>query len=869
MAPAIVIQADASGFFVRFSAPCAERFAVKAAGFRYNGDGAWYGSEAAAAKLAAQPGVAVTEEAKERLGTALAAAAERAEVEARNREASRAAEADVEIPVPAGLAYLPYQRAGIAYAAGKPGVLIGDEMGLGKTIQAIGIINARPEVRSVLIICPASLKTNWRRECEKWSVRPVRIVVATSSKPSVESLDHLFGQRALDSKVGAQGAKKRKNVRAAGQDPGELTLRAQITAGPCAAVDAAAYLAEPSDEGLVRHHDGDAEGFVDAVAATGDVRASDRAFTVNDACDVGEIGCAFGQAEIDTLRVAGREVNAGSSHAVSNGLRGTAEQPASLDVGHPAEDGAINVLIINYDIAHAWRPLIDQIEWDVLIADEAHALKNPKAARTQAVLGGGDHEPIKATQRVLLTGTPIVNRPIELWPLVQALDPQGLGANFFGFAKRYCAGHRNRFGWDFSGASHLDELQDRLRGSIMVRRLKSDVLKELPAKRRQLVPIEATGALAKVAGRMDAAWERAELEAERLRAMAEMAKAEGEKSYKRAVENLSSHQRAAFAELSKVRHELALAKVPAVIEHAKDLLETADKLVIMVHHQDVAQQVHDDLHAAGYGPVMVHGAVSLDQRQRAVDAFQTLPAARVFVGTIRAAGVGLTLTASSTVLFGELDWVPGNVSQAEDRCHRIGQTNSVLVQHLVVDGSLDARLAQVLVDKQAVIDAAMDDKTSPREMADDASVDVDTLMVVEAPVDEPKPAPNGGRAGTTAPETAPEERAEERTARRADRKVAQRCATSGVSRETLVNEGISMSPSAAVVAQQAVRRLAAHDPDAAMLRNDVGFSKADVFLGHALAQLQSPDAVHYAMMRRLVLRYRNTQLTADEAQILA
>jgi hypothetical protein len=867
MAPAIVIQADASGFFVRFSAPCAERFAVKAAGFRYNGDGAWYGTGDAAAKLAAQPGVAVTEEARERLGAALAAAAERAEVEARNREASRAATADVDIPAPAGLAYLPYQRAGIAFAAAKPGVLIGDEMGLGKTIQAIGIINARPEVRSVLIICPASLKTNWKRECEKWSVRPVRIVVATSSKPSVESLDHLFGQRALDSKVGAQGAKKRKNVRAAGQDPGELTLRAQITAGPCAAVDAAAYLAEPSDEGLVRHHDGDAEGFVDAVAATGDVRASDRAFTVNDACDVGEIGCAFGQAEIDTLRVAGREVNAGSSHAVSNGLRGTAEQPASLDVGHPAEDGAINVLIINYDIAHAWRPLIDQIEWDVLIADEAHALKNPKAARTKAVLGGDKGEdavePIKAGQRVLLTGTPIVNRPLELWPLVHALDPSGLGANFFGFAKRYCAAHRGRFGWDFSGASHLDELQDRLRGSIMVRRLKADVLKELPAKRRQLVPVEATGALAKVAGRMDATWERAEAETERLRAMAEMAKAESPASYKQAVEALTSHQRAAFAELSKIRHELALAKVPAVIEHAKDLLETADKLVVMVHHQDVAQQLHDELHAAGFGPVMVHGAVSLDQRQRAVDAFQSLPAVRVFIGTIRAAGVGLTLTASSTVLFGELDWVPGNVSQAEDRCHRIGQTNSVLVQHLVVDGSLDARLAQVLVEKQSVIDAAMDDKTATGEMVDEASLDVDSLMVVETPVEPEKVERQTVRRDVASAQPG------DPAVRRADRKVAQRCATSGVSREKLLEEGIGMSPSAAVVAQQAVRRLAAHDPDGALLRNDVGFSKADVFLGHALAQIQSPDAIHYAMMRRLVLRYRKTQITADEAAILA
>jgi SWI/SNF-related matrix-associated actin-dependent regulator 1 of chromatin subfamily A len=717
MTAAIVLQAGPSGFFVKFPAPCAERFTVKEAGFRFR-DGAWYGADLEAAKLAAMPGVAVTEEAKARLETSQRAMIVRLEQEQRNREASRHAAADVEVPAPAGLDYLPYQKAGIAFAADKPGVLIGDEMGLGKTIQAIGIVNARPDVRSVLIICPASLKTNWRRECEKWLARPMSVAVANGTFPEAD------------------------------------------------------------------------------------------------------------------------------------------------------------VVIVNYDVVKKHRAAIDARPWDLLVCDEAHYLKNPKAARTKAVLGGDKGadavEPIKAGQRVLLTGTPIVNRPVELWPLVHALDPQGLGADFFGFARRYCGARRNSFGWDFTGASHLDELQDRLRGSIMVRRLKSDVLKELPAKRRQLVPVEAKGALAKVAGRMDAAWERSEAEAERLRAMAEMAKAEGGESYKRAVENLRSHQRAAFAELSRIRHELALAKVPAVVEHAKDLLETADKLVVMVHHQDVAQQVHDELHAAGFGPVMVHGAVSLDQRQRAVDAFQTLPAVRVFIGTIRAAGVGLTLTASSTVLFGELDWVPGNVSQAEDRCHRIGQTNSVLVQHLVVDGSLDARLAQVLVDKQAVIDAAMDDASAPREMADEASLDVDSLMVVEAPVDEPqvdepKTAPNSGRAGTTSPQ----ERTEERNARRADRKVAQRAATSGVSRDVLVKEGIDMTDEQRAVAQQAVRRLAAHDPDAAMLRNDVGFSKADVFLGHALAQLSEPKPAHYAMMRRLVLRYRKTQLAADEAAILA
>ena len=116
-------------------------------------------------------------------------------------------------------------------------------------------------------------------------------------------------------------------------------------------------------------------------------------------------------------------------------------------------------------------------------------------------------------------------------------------------------------------------------------------------------------------------------------------------------------------------------------------------------------------------------------RQAAVDRFQGDPDCRVFVGGILAAGVGITLTASAHVVFAELDWVPGNVAQAEDRCHRIGQTDRVLVQHLVIDGSLDARMAHMIVDKQAVIDAALDDEP-------------DRTLVVHTPTPPPPPLPD-------------------------------------------------------------------------------------------------------------------------------
>jgi SWI/SNF-related matrix-associated actin-dependent regulator 1 of chromatin subfamily A len=150
---------------------------------------------------------------------------------------------------------------------------------------------------------------------------------------------------------------------------------------------------------------------------------------------------------------------------------------------------------------------------------------------------------------------------------------------------------------------------------------------------------------------------------------------------------------------------MALAKVDDVVEHLKEI---DHQVVVMAHHKDVVEGIKLGLEAVGKTVVTLTGDCNQAHRQNAVDTFQANKA-DVFIGTIGAAGVGITLTAASHVVFAELSWVPGDVSQAEDRCHRIGQQDSVLVQHLVVDGSLDARMAEVLVKKQKILDRALDD----------------------------------------------------------------------------------------------------------------------------------------------------------------
>ena len=243
----------------------------------------------------------------------------------------------------------------------------------------------------------------------------------------------------------------------------------------------------------------------------------------------------------------------------------------------------------------------------------------------------------------------------------------------------------------------------------MVRRLKKDVLKELPAKRRQIIELPANGA-SKLVAAEQAAWSAQEERLSALKLAVELAKiSEDPDDYDRTVAALRDGATAAFEEMSKARHDTALAKVDYVVAHVADAAESG-KVLVFAHHLDVVAKLADGLRAKGLKVVTLTGSDSLNARQAAVDSFQDDDETKVFIGNIRAAGVGITLTASSHVVFAELDWVPANLSQAEDRAHRIGQTDSVLVQHLVLEGSLDQQIASQLVTKQAVIDAALDEE---------------------------------------------------------------------------------------------------------------------------------------------------------------
>lgn len=362
--------------------------------------------------------------------------------------------------------------------------------------------------------------------------------------------------------------------------------------------------------------------------------------------------------------------------------------------------GPPGVTIVNYDILDRHVEALQGEEWDYLILDECHYLKNREASRTQLVYGKPG---IRAKRVAAITGTPIINRPKEIFTTLRYLRPDGWPTKTH-FERRYCVSPVQRVNWaarqyeKFDGAANLDELQARMRSVVMCRRLKAEVLKDLPAKTHQVIPLDNSGV---DMGSENAIWTKIK---EKLGIKKE--KIEGE-DFQRVLGLFSGDGVVLFHEISRVRKDTGLSKLPGVIRHLEGILEAEEKAVCFCWHKDVAKKLTEKF--AGKA-VTVTGDTSLPARDEAVTTFQERPEIRLFIGNIQAAGVGITLTAARLVVFAELPWQPGVLSQASDRCHRIGQTENVLVQYLVLEDSLDARMAEVLVAKAKVIENALNKK---------------------------------------------------------------------------------------------------------------------------------------------------------------
>lgn len=319
-------------------------------------------------------------------------------------------------------------------------------------------------------------------------------------------------------------------------------------------------------------------------------------------------------------------------------------------------------------------------EINLLICDESHYIKNPKAQRTKAILGSSGLME-RAKESIFISGTQMLNRPIELFPIIDGACPVAIGfRNWFQYAQDFCGAYHDGFGWNVQGASNMKELGQRLRAYMMVRRRKEKVLPQLPGKTSKIVHLDPNPAAKKVIKKM-AAFSLKEIESKKGATIG-------------------------FEGLSEARRELGIQKAPIALKYIKDKLEGEDeKVILFAHHKDVITLLEEGL--KDYGVVSVKGGMSKEKRHEAVKRFQNDDNVRVFVGSIQAAGVGLTLTAASYVAFIEASWVPGENQQAADRADRIGQKNHVLVEFLTFAGSLDDDVLRAHIKKNKVIKAVM------------------------------------------------------------------------------------------------------------------------------------------------------------------
>lgn len=498
------------------------------------------------------------------------------------------------------LDYLPYQKAGILYAAERDDTLIGDSPGLGKTIQAIGLIN-HLGLRSGVIVCPATLKLNWLKEMTKWLV--------------------------------------------------------------------------------------------------------DKDLT---------IGVASGSVFPDT-----------------------------------------DFVIINYDILARNRDRLWGEYWDILVCDEAQYLSNGESKRTQAIFGTYQMDwktkkhyrkkerilqrdtkkvekvsCLRADRRLMLTGTPMMKQPKDMWTIVRDFDPKGLGASWEDFAFTYCDGVMTSFGLQATGGSNLSELNEKLRKAFMIRRIKANVLKNLPPKTREVVVLPPEGLKKMIKterdkftdalAMLDAA--NTGIEYEKKLVLEEVDPAlildtmvqilpQGFDAPE--IDDLDVGELApGFAAYSEARRDLALSKIPMAAEHIQRLVDAGEKVIVFGIHKDVIAELHKKFPTAarivgGMGAKKVE-AEKLRFQGDKDKGIEPDPECNVILCNLKAGGVGHTLTEATVVVFVEMWSVPGDMEQCEDRAHRIGLEHNVLIQFLVVDGTIDALTIQTLIDRIAMIQEGVD-----------------------------------------------------------------------------------------------------------------------------------------------------------------
>jgi len=383
-----------------------------------------------------------------------------------------------------------------------------------------------------------------------------------------------------------------------------------------------------------------------------------------------------------------REIEKFLKKKSKNGKINSKASPTStmIRIGKSSDIGNYDFYIINYELLHKRADDLAKLPIRSIVCDEVQHLRSKTTQKYAAVKKLAAKESVK--YRVGLSGTPIYNRGSEIWPIVDILKP-GLLGNFKEFCEYFC--------WvDEKGkAIVLDNKRDTLRKQltthVMLRRKKSDVLKDLKDKVRYQEVIASDERFYKA--ELDKIWK----------------KLEEEQSYaETAFDKSASYHRAIESE----RQAAGLAKLKHVVEFVNEVMETEESIVVFCHHKAIHTLLHESLEE--HNPSSIIGGQTLTTRDNEIDRFQK-GQTRLMIAGLRAGNVGINLTKARYVIFAELDWSPAIHRQAEDRLHRIGQKNKVFAYYLVGKGTLDEHVADILVDKAYEIDSILDAKTESFE----------------------------------------------------------------------------------------------------------------------------------------------------------
>ena len=345
---------------------------------------------------------------------------------------------------------------------------------------------------------------------------------------------------------------------------------------------------------------------------------------------------------------------------------------------------ANDVLIINYEILKKNFELLSSVMIDCLIIDESQYCKNNTAMRTKLVKALSR----KIPSALLLSGTPILNRPIELFSQLNIIDPITWN-NYYSYAKKYCGAWQSPWGLDVSGASNLEELRERI-SKYVIRIKKGDVLKDLPEKNFVNIPIRIDKESQKNYDLVESSF-------------IEYLKEVKDKTDKEINKTLQAEK---LAKLNELRQISTIGKQSVATEIIENIVESGQKVVVFCSYNAPLLELQKKFKEKA---VMIIGSNSAQDRATAIDVFQKDDKVKVFLGGMLSASTGITLTEAQNVLFLNYDWTPANMEQAYSRIDRIGQkAESINIYQLIAMDTIDQKIEELLKGKKEIIGELID-----------------------------------------------------------------------------------------------------------------------------------------------------------------